>query len=240
MTAVVIAEDRPGPRTLSSAIYAAIRSEILDCRMVPGQKLHVAALARRFDVSLAAVREALCRLSADGQVTIEDQKGFRVCPVSPADLQDLVETRAEIETIALRRAIADGGDAWEAAVRRSWKRLAPLPYVSKRDPGRHDERWLAAHEEFHAALVSGCRLDRILKIRRGLFEQSERYRRLALRVATRFRDVAAEHRDIMEASLGRDTDNAVRLLASHLRATAASLALDQPAAAHIASGETDQ
>jgi DNA-binding transcriptional MocR family regulator len=92
-----------GPRTLTSAVLERLRADILSTRLVPGQKLHIAGLAKQFSVSLAAVREALSRLVADGLVQASDQRGFRVSPVSPADLEDVTRTRIDIEGLTLRR-----------------------------------------------------------------------------------------------------------------------------------------
>ncbi|WP_461330679.1 GntR family transcriptional regulator [Bradyrhizobium liaoningense] len=69
-----------GPRSLTSALHERLRADILATRLLPGQKLHIAGLAKTFSVSLAAVREALSRLVADGLVQASDQRGFRVSP----------------------------------------------------------------------------------------------------------------------------------------------------------------
>ena len=98
-----LADDRP--RSLTSAVQERLRADILSTRLLPGQKLHIAGLAKQFSVSLAAVREALSRLVADGLVQASDQRGFRVSPVSPADLRDVTQTRTDIEGLALRRSI---------------------------------------------------------------------------------------------------------------------------------------
>jgi hypothetical protein len=49
------------PRSLTSAVQERLRADILSTRLLPGQKLHIAGLAKQFSVSLAAVREALSR-----------------------------------------------------------------------------------------------------------------------------------------------------------------------------------
>ena len=90
-----LADERP--RSLTSAVQERLRADILSTRLLPGQKLHIAGLAKQFSVSLAAVREALSRLVADGLVQASDQRGFRVSPVSPADLRDVTQTRIDIE-----------------------------------------------------------------------------------------------------------------------------------------------
>jgi len=87
-------------RSLTSAVLAHVRAEVLSCRLKPGGKLLIAGLATRFGVSLSAVREALARLAAEGLVKAEDQRGFRVSPVSIEDLRDITRTRIALEGLA--------------------------------------------------------------------------------------------------------------------------------------------
>ncbi|WP_375459464.1 GntR family transcriptional regulator [uncultured Enterovirga sp.] len=207
------------PRTLASAIAERLRGEILTAVLLPGQKLHIAILAKRFSVSLAAVREALSRLVTDGIVQSLDQRGFRVSPVSSADLRDLTRTRIEIEGLALRRAMAEGGPEWEAAVESAFAALSVLPRLGAEQPERHNEAWASQHRRFHQALVGACGSAWLLRLRHVLYEQSERYRRLSIPLETRERDVEAEHLRLMEAALARDESAALAALAEHFQRT---------------------
>jgi DNA-binding GntR family transcriptional regulator len=213
-----------GPRTLASAIFAQLRADILSCRIQPGEKLGVTALSRRFRVSLSAVREALSRLVADGLVVAEDQRGFRASPLSVPDLMDLTHTRVEIEGIALRRSIALGGEAWRAELAAAWRELQAVPRTTQKDRTRHTEAWSLRHGRFHAALVGACGLAWLLRFRDSLYEQSERYRQLALAIDPMTRDIAAEHRAIVEAALAGDADTAAAELGRHLERTATAIA----------------
>src|SRR5437868_11069585 len=87
------------PRSLTSAVLERLRADILSTKLVPGQKLHIAGLAKQFSVSLTAVREALSRLVADGLVQASDQRGLRVSPVSSADLEYVTRTRIDIVSL---------------------------------------------------------------------------------------------------------------------------------------------
>lgn len=208
-------------RTLASRLQAQLRADILACRIAPGDKLLVVPLAQRFGSSAAVVREALSRLVAQGLVAAEDQKGFHAAPVSVQDLLDLTETRVEVECLALRRSMDRGGPAWRAAVEGTHDALAATPRTELSDPTRHNAAWPARHEAFHAALVGGCGMERLLRWRAGLFEQGERYRRLALLdQPPHRRDVAGEHRVLVEAALALEADTACRAMRAHLEATA--------------------
>ena len=210
-------DDRP--RSLTSAVQERLRADILSTRLLPGQKLHIAGLAKQFSVSLAAVREALSRLVADGLVQASDQRGFRVSPVSLADLADVTRTRIDIEGLALRRSIELGDQAWLDAVKTSHDRLREVPYRYPDEPGVHYEEWVARHHIFHRALVNACGSQWLLGFRDVLHEQSERYRRLSIRDVSKVRDVEAEHAAIVEAVLRRDADAAVDALARHFNTT---------------------
>lgn len=209
-----------GPRSLTSALHERLRGDILATRLLPGQKLNIAALAKQFDVSLAAVREALSRLTADGLVQASDQRGFRVTPVSLSDLSDVTRTRIDIEGLALRRSIELGDDRWVIAVEQAWQALKAVPAHDADDtPAYHDE-WMNRHRVFHRTLVSACGSPWLLGFRDVLHEQSERYRRLSIRREIgRTRDVEAEHATIVAAVLDRDADAAVRALALHFSVT---------------------
>ncbi|UPJ64483.1 GntR family transcriptional regulator [Bradyrhizobium sp. 191] len=73
-------------------------------------------LAAQYNVSLSAVREALARLAAEGLLDWEDHRGYRVASISADDLIDLTQTRIDLESLALRRAIARGDDTWKKKV----------------------------------------------------------------------------------------------------------------------------
>jgi len=223
-----------GPRSLTSALHERLRADILATRLLPGQKLHIAGLAKTFSVSLAAVREALSRLTADGLVQASDQRGFRVTPVSLDDLADVTRSRIDIEGLALRRSIERGDADWMASVRQAWADLKAVPYRYPDDSSVHYEEWVVRHRIFHRALVNACGSRWLLGFRDVLHEQSERYRRLSIRrEAGKPRDVEAEHQAIVTAVLARDADAAVAALARHFDITREFVELAAPRIAEV-------
>jgi DNA-binding GntR family transcriptional regulator len=222
-------DGRLAPRTLTSAVLERLRSDILTTKLLPGQKLNVASLAKHFSVSLAAVREALSRLVADGLVQASDQRGFRVSPVSQADLEDVTQTRIDIEGLALRRSIERGDASWLAAVEREFTALSEIPFLNVDGLNMHNEAWVVRHRVFHRTLVGACGSLWLLGFRDVLHEQSERYRRLSVRREnSQPRDVEAEHKRIVVAVLQRDADEAVAALADHFMTTKRFVKLNEP------------
>src|SRR5687767_1880662 len=127
--------------SLTQAAYDALRAEVLTCRLAPGTKLVIADLCERLGFSLGAVREALSRLTSEGFVIAEPQRGFRVSPISEAELRDLTEVRADIESQCLRRSIEVGDIAWEGRIVAAYHELARTPERVADDPERNSEAW---------------------------------------------------------------------------------------------------
>jgi len=206
--------------TNSRRVYRRVRADILACRRLPGSKLNIAAVAAELEVSLGAVREALSMLQSEALVVSEPQRGYTVSPVSPKELGDITEARIGIEAMCLRGSIARGDLGWESALVATFHRLTRLSESADGRDLHLNEDWSSAHHEFHAQLAGACGNDWLLRLRAMLYQQSERYRRLSVPLATGPRDVHGEHRAIFEAVMARDADRAMALLESHLRLTA--------------------
>jgi DNA-binding GntR family transcriptional regulator len=200
--------------------YETLRADVLACRLRPGERLIIATLSERLGVSAGAVREALSRLTSDGLVTVAPQRGFTVAPISPEDLRDLTAVRADIEVQCLARSIGCADLKWEGRLVAAHHELSRVPPRDPTDPCRISEEFSHLHGQFHFALVSACDSPWLLRLRTILYDQSERYRRLSLPSDAGERDVAREHREITEAALARDVENASALMRKHLELTA--------------------
>lgn len=208
-----------GSSSLTQDAYQRLRADLLACRLQPGARLKIGDLCRTLSVSLSAVREALSRLTSEGLVVAEPQRGFRAAPISVDELRDLTGVRAQIEGMCLERAIAVGDVGWESQLVAAFHRLSRTPERDPADSQRMCEAWSTAHAAFHMALVSGCDSPWLLRLREILYAQSERYRRLSVPLAAIARDLNCEHRDIMDAVLARDAGRAKAAMVRHLELT---------------------
>lgn len=208
-----------GARTQSSALVERVRADIVAGSLAPGTRLKLPDLAERYQSGINPLREALARLSATGLVLLEDQKGFRVSPVSREDLLDLTRVRTEIECLALRQSIEHGDVEWEARVIATHHRLTRMKLTSAGNPRKLSDAWETIHQDFHMALISACRSRWLIQFHNQLAEQSARYRRLAIDFATSKRDIAGEHAEIVTAALARDAEQACQLIRAHFTRT---------------------
>jgi GntR family transcriptional regulator, carbon starvation induced regulator len=220
-TAKALPEDEADDaRTFAQAAQAQIAEDILCGRLAPGTRLRLQTLCENYDVSMSPLREALSALTGRGLVAQEGQRGFRVAAATSEDLRDIVETRIHIETLALRLSIELGGDEWEAGILAAHHRLERRP---RSDDLLIDPLWEKLHRTYHLALISACGLPRLLQFYETLTDNFDRYRRLAVLAARRHPRPKAAHAAIVKATLARDADRAAKLMAGHVRDSAAQI-----------------
>ena len=211
-------DDKATEPTLNALVFRQIRADIVACHLAPNERLRVETLRERYGVGGSPIREALMRLEAEGLVTLEQNKGFRVSSVSREQLDDLTATRIEIESIALRWSMEKGGVEWEANLLAAFHRLSRLKKIEH--GSGTNAAWFKEHKSFHSALVAACGSPLLMSIREGLFDQAERY--VALSITSRFptRNDVGEHEQIMRAALSRNVARATQLHKTHIERTA--------------------
>lgn len=209
-----------GPSTVESA-YDALKADIISSKRKPGELLRIDRMSRAYGVGPTPLRETLQRLTAEGLVIARGGRGFQVAPLSAAEFEDLNIARTAIEQAALRLSIAHGGEDWEGRV------VAAGYIIQKWDAqmlagakGAID-RWEHANAEFHSAILSGCGSRWLVRTQEGLGSKCERYRRAAI---TRYgkayqKEIAFEHKQLLDAVLARNADESCALLDAHYQRT---------------------
>ena len=211
-------------RTLADRAYRRLRHDIVAGHLPPGSKLKLEGLVQEYGVGMAPVREALARLAGDLLVVTEGQRGCWVPELSVAELDDLTRNRSLLESEAIALSVQHGGGEWEAGVRAAYKRLhavestLPAP-VEALLPALLAE-WEICNRAFHGALVAACGSPWLIKLCKLLYQQSERYRWVSLKVSRGRRSVAEEHEALFEAAMSRNILRAARMTDLHVRRTA--------------------
>jgi GntR family carbon starvation induced transcriptional regulator len=203
----------------SEVAYLTLRQDIISCKLRPSARLKINEIALRIGVSVSAVREALSRMVVEELVVATAQKGFSVAPISSAEIKDLTRTRIAIETLCLVDALKNGGIDWESRIVAAFHKLSRLPYDDPGDSGVANQQWILAHAEFHQALAAACTSPWLLKIRRTLYIQTERYRQFSGIIRSDSRDVNAEHMGLMDAALSRDEQLIASRISAHFNIT---------------------
>ncbi len=220
----MIARNGESPKTLASVLVDRIRADIVSRVLPPGSKLRLRELSARYETGINPLREALARLAAVGLVLVEDQRGFRVAPVSMHDLEDLTRVKRQIYAIALRASIERGDVAWEARVIAAHHELARVTPSKPGSAVADEAAFEQYHRRFHTALIEACDSPWLMHFHDVLYEQSLRYHGQAMQHGDTWRDSLREHRAIMKAVLARDADAAVKLFNEHVGLTTDFLA----------------
>ena len=200
--------------SLSQQCYEHIQHDIIEGVLRPGKKLKVMSIAEHFNIGQSPVREALSRLAACGLVSIEENKGFRVATISEADIYDTYTIFTHIENIALKMAIENGDDKWEAAIVAQLHRLALIEIKEKTDSCTP---WVEQNYNFHVALIAGCNSPLLLEIRHNIYMKFDRYCRIAYQFSKRVLPINyAEHKKLAAATIKRDIKEAQALMTYHI------------------------
>ena len=198
--------------------YQQLRTDILEGNIEPESKLSIGVLAERYGSSAAPVREALSRLAAEGLVTRRGQRGYWAAPIDADEFVEVSRLREMLEVDAFRQSIRLGDLDWEAAIAGARHReLAVRAQAGALDADQILAR-TRENRRFHMALISACPSQWQLRFISTLYDQSERFRRLALNQAPTNEPAGKdEHEALMQAAFDRDEKTATELLRLHIR-----------------------
>jgi len=204
------------PKTLTDQAYQLLREDIVHGKFQPGEKLRIEHLKRTYDVGATPLREALYRLTSDGFVHVQGQRGFRVAAMSVDELADITDLRVVLEGMALTQSIEQSDEHWESRVVAAFHHLTKAEMQSLPDI----QEWEVRNREFHLALVSCCHSPWLMRFHEILYDQHKRYRNIARIDGSSRRNVHDEHTAIFEAALAKDTEALRATNEVHIRRTA--------------------
>ncbi|MBP2551866.1 DNA-binding GntR family transcriptional regulator [Neorhizobium galegae] len=201
--------------SVAEVSYRRIRADIIFGRLAPAQKLKLDSLKEIYETSVSTLREILNRLSSEGLVVAEGQRGFEVAPTSESDLREIAALRLLLETHALEQSFAHGGVDWEARVVSAHYKLSRMEKIMATGDTSQAESWKRYDWEFHQALISGCGSKLLMDTHSGVFDKYLRYQMVALSYRG---DIAAkEHQQLLDAALKRDEKTAKAILIEHIQ-----------------------
>ena len=190
--------------------FSKIEEEILTGELPRGTSLGEVALAKRLGVSRTPLRSALHRLSEEGLVEIQANKGAKVIGINTSDLVDIYTIRQRLEGLASSL----------AAKRISKEELRELEesvdlaefYVNRNDTEHIKELDTVFHSIIYKA--SGSRF--LAMTLSELHKKIKAYRKRSLDVPGRLLNTISEHREILEAIKNGEAERADELTSLHI------------------------
>ncbi|MBF9197830.1 GntR family transcriptional regulator [Microvirga terrestris] len=200
--------------SIADRAYERIRADIVFGRLAPRARLRLDQLTNAYGASVSTLREILSRLSSEGLVIAEGQRGFWVAPVSPAGFEDVAAMRLLLETYALPLSFTAGDLEWESRVVAAHHKLTFMERRMLAGAQEGMELWKRYDREFHQTLIEACGSQTLLDLYTGVFDQYLRYQMVA--VVFRGEIAAAEHRTLLDCALTRNAELACAVLTQHV------------------------
>jgi DNA-binding GntR family transcriptional regulator len=208
---------RPASRISSSTelptserAYRAIKEAIVSGELPADSRLVELALAADLGVSRTPVREALKRLVAEDLVVVDPVRGMIVKPIDHQEVEDFYTIREVLEGLAAR--LAAQRISGEQLIR-----LGALVDAMQAAAESGDGAALVqANILFHETIFQATANQRLLSLGRGLSDFVRRLSSVAFSDPRRDREVAVEHRAILEALERRDAEAAELRAREHM------------------------
>ncbi|WP_433385756.1 GntR family transcriptional regulator [Micromonospora sp. KLBMP9576] len=201
--------------------YRRIREQILSGRRAAGEWLREGELADSIGVSRTPVREALRRLTAEGLVRHERNRGVQVQTWSSRDLDEIFSLRSVLEPWGCRLAASAGTvdvDALDALAHRM-DEVAPGGRPSDVD------ELTALNNRFHRMILEASGNSRLAGVVSSVIEMPLVWRTFSRYSPDALRRSLAHHHELVAALAAPDPDWAESVMLSHVRAAWHSIRL---------------
>jgi DNA-binding GntR family transcriptional regulator len=199
---------------VSQRIFRSLKDEILNGVLPPGIQLRQEAVAEKYGVSRAPVREALHQLESEGLLTSELHKGAFVSNRSLDEVEEMLDIRQALEMQALKLAVP---------------RITPQIIEDARkiltvyDQSDDPLEWRDLNVAFHMALYAPCNRPRLIKMIEDVVLVNYRFLRTYISSTVGRSAPQDEHHMILDACAAGDAERALQLLDMHLTHTRLAL-----------------
>lgn len=223
------ADDKSAPsETVGELAYRQLRADILFGRLAPSERLRLDRVSQRYRTSISTMRELLSRLSSEGLIVAEGQRGFQVAPVSADGFREVAAMRLLLEGHSIEQSFAAGALDWEGRVVAAHHKLAVMERRMLGDDRRDPELWKRCDWEYHHALISACGSALLMQTHAAIYDKYLRYQMVA--VVFRGEIAAQEHQRLLECALARDAGSARDILVAHVQGCVDHALRDEAAA----------
>lgn len=210
--------DKPArnPRRKASVadkVYEALKDDIFEFRLIPGDKFSEGDVAARLSASRTPVREALYRLQREGYVEVLFRSGWQVKPFDFQQVEELYDLRITLERAAMHKICRlDSPPSVLRQLNAIWRPDHP----SERAIGSTAR---ALDESFHCDLVAAAGNREMTRIHQEITERLRIIRRLDFTRADRVDATYNEHAAILDALAHNNPAEAAAKLTAHIRSS---------------------
>jgi DNA-binding GntR family transcriptional regulator len=214
-------ENGKGTATRYGQVYEELRALLLSGSFEPNTRLTEADLTRMFAVSRGTIRSVLVRLTQEGYVTSEVNRGVRTRSFTVEEAADILEARETLEAALAGKAAERATDQEVAELRRTLEEMeqaqerGDAAAYSQCNRRFHQQIKQAAHQTTLARAYDTLLYPLVMRQYRNLSARHPR--------SGSFQ----EHQSIFLAIVTRNPDAAVAAMHHHVGSARQALLLDQ-------------
>ncbi|MDR8389704.1 GntR family transcriptional regulator [Aliifodinibius sp. S!AR15-10] len=199
---------------LTSWIHEELKSQILEHKLKPGQKIIQEEVAEDLGVSRTPLLKVLQILEAEFLVESKPRRGYYVREISNKEMIDVFDCREVLEGLAARLVAERANDSEIETIKNCFSQFI------ESDGPINEEEYEKADQRFHSLISKVCnnkmlaRLEmignvHILAYQKGLLRPPE--------------ETLSEHKKIITALLNRNGEEAERAMRIHIKRSRESL-----------------
>lgn len=185
----------------------AVRSMIIDGRLVDGERINEVRLAEALGVSRTPLREGLSRLASEGALAIRERRGFFVTPLTLEEFEQLYDIRPLLDPEALR--LAGVPDA---------PRIAQLEKLNNAlRAERNPAKVIELDNAWHMELFDACPNRVLIELIQNIVGRTRRYELALFRETKNIVRAGEDHVAIIEALKTNDLSAACAALKKNMQ-----------------------
>jgi DNA-binding GntR family transcriptional regulator len=196
-----------------NSVYEDLRRQIVQEKLLPGQWLIERELCETYRISRTPIREILWKLTVDGFLEQEANRGFVVRRLSLEQIFEIFQTREAIEGMAARLACLRGDEAFRSGLREIKKKIAKTNIQSNPTAG------IALGRKLHRAIMDAAQNGIMRDINKRLENMTVLTANITKRSPAIEKASAEAHLKIIHAVLEQDQEKAEQMMREHLRET---------------------
>ncbi|ABV32829.1 MULTISPECIES: GntR family transcriptional regulator [Pseudothermotoga] len=199
------------PPKLSESIAQQLKDDIIKGIYLPGERLKIIEIARRFGVSQTSVREALKILEKSDLVSESPHKGYVVTNLTLDELVDIWTIKEKLWSLAFAwfteradKELIKDAEKWVSEFRNA--------YIEN-----DLDRAFEANFAFTDVILAGCGSRKLVTLLRSIEDQVKRYRYLSLEFDDNLKVSSQYFGEIIKAIWIRDSKKVSTMIQEYIR-----------------------
>ena len=204
------------PVPLYIQVYDAIKDNIINGKLKPGERINEVQLSQSLDVSRGPVRESISKLEQDGLIIRNNRSILEVYTPDVDDLKDIYECRIALESMAAEKAAQLISQKDIERLERLINRSQSIVNLSE-DIEESTVQFLELNSEFHNIIIGVSQNNRLMHQIDQLKSLTKLYRKYNIHNRERRKTAHSQHNDIFEALREKSTNKAKEMMEVHIR-----------------------